>query len=293
MELTMNWHITEQCNYHCSHCFSKWGCRSEAWRDPVRSDRLLREISQAGQGKLAGIMDSPGDKVRLNFAGGEPLLLGSRLDELACRARELGMSTSIVSNGSLLSQDIGLVRHMDVIGLSIDSLDDAVIRRIGRATWTGKVIDLPTLARTLECIAGLNPRPLVKLNVVVTRHNWDTLLLPELMALQPDKIKVFRQVPFGNEPGITDFMFKAFLEHNQVSSDMVFVEDIDRMTGSYLMMDPEGRLFGSLRDGRYDFSDPVDDVGLAAAVEQLSFDPERYRARKLRIENHNTEVCHA
>ncbi len=50
------------------------------------------------------------------------------------------------------------------------------------------------------------------------------------------------------------------------------------MTGSYLMVDPAGRLFDNV-NGQYRFSSPILQVGFEGALRQVSFSAERYAGR--------------
>lgn len=50
------------------------------------------------------------------------------------------------------------------------------------------------------------------------------------------------------------------------------------LTGSYWMVDPAGRFFDNV-DGRHRRSQPILEVGVAAAARQIRFAPDRFVAR--------------
>ena len=101
-------HPTRRCNIACAHCYSVSG--------PTAREELPLEL-------LSGCLD---DAVRLGYrqlavSGGEPLLYRS-LPDLLARARELGMVTTITSNGMLLTgrRWDPIAALVDVLAISID-----------------------------------------------------------------------------------------------------------------------------------------------------------------------------
>ena len=46
-ELTINWHITEACNYSCRYCFAKWNKNGkELLHSSASIEALMREIAK-------------------------------------------------------------------------------------------------------------------------------------------------------------------------------------------------------------------------------------------------------
>ena len=72
---------------------------------------------------------------KVNFADGEPTLR-SWLPDLIRRAKSHGLTTSIVTNGSRITAEWldDLWGCLDIIALSIDSVDSDIQRKIGRVT---------------------------------------------------------------------------------------------------------------------------------------------------------------
>lgn len=53
------------------------------------------------------------------------------------------------------------------------------------------------------------------------------------------------------------------------------MEDNDAMMSSYVMVDPLGRFYGNAA-GRYVYSDPILSVGVAVALAQVGWQPDRF-----------------
>lgn len=144
-ELVINWHVTEACNYACRYCYAKWdkpGSQRELIHDWAGTTRLLQELSayfapESADHPLAGAMDWT--SIRLNLAGGEPLLFCQQVLRIAALARELGLSVSIITNASLLTPVLaeGLAEHLSLLGVSLDSARGATNRQIGRLDRRG------------------------------------------------------------------------------------------------------------------------------------------------------------
>ena len=74
---------------------------------------------------------------------------------------------------------------------------------------------------------------------------------------------------------------KAYVERNrvvEVDGIRVVPESNKAMTESYVMVDPAGRFFDNAQ-GFYTYSDPILEVGVTAALQQVSIDTERFRQR--------------
>jgi radical S-adenosyl methionine domain-containing protein 2 len=278
MDIVFNWHITEACNYSCDYCFAKWGRPKEVWKNKSKVEILLSEISAAHECK--SLRDFAASQVRLNLAGGEPTLLGNRLVEIAGLSKRSGIQNSLITNGSLLRQNWELLPNLSMIGISIDSLVKKTNSKIGRTEKNGSHISYDELKVLVAKIRALNPDVMLKFNVVVSKHNYDEIIVPELMGLNPGKIKIFRELSSGgNVSDTTNAMFQKFLKLNQCQSYGCWVEDNELMTQSYLMIDPLGRLFQDGNSSGYVYSEPVYNVGLENALEQIEFDKDKYLKR--------------
>ncbi len=99
-KLVINWHLTEACNYGCRYCYARWDGRvdeRELIHDRQGTQRMMDHLAEFfspdnEENPLRREMDWSG--IRLNLAGGEPLLYRERTLEVVNKARELGFDVS-------------------------------------------------------------------------------------------------------------------------------------------------------------------------------------------------------
>ncbi len=106
--LTINWAVTNRCNFKCDHCYS----RSDP-SDELEIKELLKCIEKVAD---AGVLS-------INFGGGEPLLRKD-LMVIARFASEHGLRVSMNSNGYLIDRTKSRQfknAGFKSIGISIDS----------------------------------------------------------------------------------------------------------------------------------------------------------------------------
>ena len=95
---TVNLHTLAACNYLCGFCFAGF---ANAGRARIPQPELHEILSQ-----LASAPQAPGSGPRkATFAGGEPLLSPSATKDIQF-ASSLGLITSLVTNGSLLTDSM-------------------------------------------------------------------------------------------------------------------------------------------------------------------------------------------
>ncbi|NLB64576.1 MAG: radical SAM protein [Fibrobacter sp.] len=276
MQLVINWHITENCNYKCFFCFSEWKNAKEIWPCSADALQIIKEVStintNIGNHKFAR-------PTRLNFAGGEPLVLGNKLVEYIRTAKEMGLETSLITNGFLLKKHIEVADSLDMLGISVDSLDESTNMKIGRNCGS-KVLSQGELFEVVKSVQQRNPNIKLKFNSVVNKYNWKSTVAKDLQKLLPNKVKILRQLPFKEEKGISDAEFAHFVCQN-TSKDQtnVVVEDNEDMINSYLMIDPAGRFFENGNPQEYFYSDPIHKVGIDTAMKQVKFNPEIFKKR--------------
>ena len=114
----------------CRFCFATF---QDVGRDVLPKGHLQRE----GCLSVVDALASAGfDKI--NFAGGEPTLC-PWLPDLIRRARELGCTTSVVTNGSRITQEWldRLDNSLDWATLSIETVDPRKLEASGRTTRNG------------------------------------------------------------------------------------------------------------------------------------------------------------
>lgn len=286
-ELVINWHITEACNFSCRYCFAKWdGREKELIHDWGRTQKLLNEIASFfTPGNPSNPLEQKlsWSSIRLNLAGGEPLLYPEAALRVLSHARSLGMNTSIITNGSRLSKDLidQIAPLISMMGISIDSgLSDTNLG-IGRVDSRGALLNHQELTYLLARARDLNPELTLKLNTVVNSLNVDEDMGATLDAIKPDRWKVFRMLPVvTGDLEVSPEAFGTFIARHARYKRVMCVEDNDVMSESYLMVDPLGRFFqNGLGQQGYEYSESVDLVGAKQAFTGWRFSVSAFASR--------------
>ncbi len=276
---SVNFHLWKPCNMQCRFCFATFhdvGPNNLPQGHLPREDCLMvvEALARAGFDKI-------------NFAGGEPTLC-PWLPELIRRAKELGLTTSIVTNGSLVTGTWldRVAGALDWAAVSIDSVDPEKLKCTGRTTRAGPLRE----ADYLRVVAMLNQRLIrVKVNTVVTRSNYDEDLAAFIASARPERWKLLQVLPVGGQnDGLVDDLvitpeeFARYVARNRYVETLgiaVVPESNDLMTGSYVMVDPAGRFFDNVA-GTHVYSRPINQVGVEAALREVSVDPGKFRLRE-------------
>lgn len=290
-ELVINWHITEACNYSCTYCYAKWDNTpgaSDIARNPDATRALLTAVRQFFD------PDNPDNplrarlrwrRLRLSIAGGEPMLYRKQMGTIMQIAQELGFTLSLITNGSLLPEDIGpLASALSILGVSIDSADPATSTRIGRSDRRGP-LHLDAVAAQIAAARAVNPAMHVKINTVVNSLNVDEDMHAMIGRLQPTRWKLLRMLPLVDASlAISADAFAGFVRRHASCASVMAPEDNDVMTESYIMIDPLGRFFQNAPAQQlqpYRYSAPINDIGAAAAFAAVQFVPAAFAARYL------------
>ena len=165
---SVNFHLWEPCNMRCGFCFA-------TFQDVKREMNLPK--GHLPQVDCISVVDQIAEFgfEKINFAGGEPTLC-PWLPDLITRSKQHGMVTSIVTNGSKITDQWlnDLNGSLDWIGLSIDTVDPEKLRCLGRAI-AGKVPIIET--EYLDIIDEIKRREIrLKINTVVTSVTWEETL---------------------------------------------------------------------------------------------------------------------
>jgi len=292
-ELVINFHMTETCNYSCNYCYATWdtGCHSKELHrieGAVESliDRIADYFLADNPLKQAMLYRS----VRLNFAGGEPMVLGKRFSEALLYAKSRGLRTSIITNGAFLDLQrlVELSPHIDVLGVSFDTANQLIVGSIGRMDRKGGWIDAEKLAHIGTMYRQLNPLGTFKVNTVVNQYNHHESLVDVMRLVNPDKWKLLRVLPiYDHIKPVSDSQFEGYVARHNVFLHLAVVEDNADMQSSYLMINPEGRFYqnGKHQTG-YDISEPILSVGAEEAFSQVNFDYEVFASRYVRGVSH-------
>ncbi|GGO77599.1 radical SAM protein [Marinobacterium nitratireducens] len=285
-QLVINFHMTESCNYRCGYCYATWNdhCSArELHRHSGEVERLLDGLSDYFLNPNPLQQALGYRSVRLNFAGGEPMLLGDRFVQALHRAQDCGFETSIITNGHFLDEAMleALAPRLSVLGISYDSMNPETVQRIGRQDRKGRGLSRERLIEMARQYRALNPRGVLKINTVVNAFNWQEDMRDLGHQVRPDKWKLLRVLPVHDHNlVISDAQYRAFVERHAELGTMVVEEDNQDMRQSYLMIDPEGRFYQNGEAGQgYILSSPILQVGVARALTQVPFDAEAFARR--------------
>lgn len=182
------WNITRHCNLACSHCYMDAQSESQDEMSLEEGIRLEDDLSAL---KIPILI----------FTGGEPLL-SRNFFAYAFHAREIGLSTVISTNGTLISPQVaGLLAEAKIryVGVSIDSASPQrhdSFRGVHGA-WEKALQGLRN-ARDAGLKTGLR--------ITLTRDNWQDV--PALLNLALDekipRFCLYHLVPTGRGAGIAE-----------------------------------------------------------------------------------------
>lgn len=290
-ELVINWHLTESCNFHCGYCYSTWqrpDTKRELWKDSAKTQALLNSITQYFS---PGNLENPlhrsiaWEHLRLNLAGGEPMLASAAFERIVTQASSKGMRLSLITNGSFLNNENiqWLAPSLSILGISVDSVNDAHNQLIGRCNTHGQTLSQDHLALMIQKVREANPDIQIKINSVVNMHNRESDLNSFIQVIQPDKWKVLRALPVVSDAMcISDQQFNDFVRRHSEQEHLMRVEGNEQMRQSYIMIDPHGRFYQNAKEEKetgYHYSDPILTTGIDKSFDQVQFQPVRFADR--------------
>jgi radical S-adenosyl methionine domain-containing protein 2 len=265
--ISVNFHLWKPCNLRCKFCYATF---HDVPGHLSREDalRLVHALADAGCEKMT-------------FVGGEPTLC-PHLADLIRVAHTRRITTAIVTNGARLLPLLATSgEYIDWVGLSVDSASEQTQAALGRGEGDH-------VARSMLLADELHLRGIhVKLNTVVTALNWQEDLSALVRRIRPHRWKAFQVLQVGGQNDgvepllITAEQFAAFVrrhEHLAAEGLKLVGEDNDAMRGSYVMIDPLGRVFDNV-DGRHSYSSSILQVGAETALRQVRFSLSRLMAR--------------
>ena len=275
---TVNYHLWKPCNMRCKFCFATFQDISNATLPashlgPEGSRKVVEDLAGAGFRKI-------------NFAGGEPTLC-PWLPDLLTVAKGRGLTTSVVTNASRITLDWAKTVHnvLDWAALSIDSVNPDTLRIIGRMSPAGPL----GATEYLGAIALLRHHGArIKVNTVVSRSNVGEDLTDFIIDARPERWKLLQVLPVTgqNDAAVDQHLidqaeFERYVEWSRRVEKygiIVVPEPNDLMRGSYVMVDPAGRFFDNA-SGYHTYSRPILEVGVEAAIGDISIDPQKFLAR--------------
>ena len=275
---TVNYHLWKPCNMRCGFCFATFADIEPAYLPKGHLGRdgslaVVEALARAGFQKI-------------NFAGGEPTLC-RWLPDLIILAKEMGLTTSVVTNGSRITRKWlgGLRGCLDWVALSIDSVNSGTLRRSGRTTSSGPMRECDYL-NAIDILRQHGVR--IKVNTVVSQETLREDLPGFIVRARPERWKLLQVLPVkGQNDNVVDpFLvssdeFESYVERSrrvQTYGITVVPESNDLMTGSYVMVDPAGRLFDNV-SGIHTYSRPILEVGVEEAFGDVSVDFRKFLSR--------------
>ncbi len=238
----INYHLTSNCNYRCVYCFGKFKKGVPTFEQACKIVDSVNDYFKKNH-----IVDG-----RINLAGGEPLSC-TYLDDLIDYICECGIKVSVITNGSMLTEEKikSWAGKVEMIGLSVDSLKPETNRMIGRRC-NEKTISIEQLAQLAQAIHRADI--LLKINIVVSKLNMQEDFTELYKQLKPDRFK-FLQMERVKK--INDKAQKYAIDKQEYSDFCnrhkeckIVSESSDMMENSYPMIDPKGRVLLNDR-GKY------------------------------------------
>jgi radical S-adenosyl methionine domain-containing protein 2 len=272
----VNYHFTRECNFKCGFCFHTALTSHVEKIDKIKP--ALRALKDAGMKKI-------------NFAGGEPFLKPKLLGQMCqfCK-EELGLTVSIVSNGSLIKEkwmkEFG--KFVDMLAISCDSFDEGVNTKIGRSEngKPGNQLRHAERAATWCQQYGIK----FKINTVVNTFNWEEDMNKLISELNPVRWKVFQCLIIGGENDggnskrdaqkfvVSEDQFNAFLKRHSDQKCLV-PEDNNTMRTSYLILDEFMRFLDCSGNSKVPGPTILGMENVHEALKLAGFDEEKFRQR--------------
>lgn len=262
---TVSFHIVKPCNMKCKFCYATF---EDMHVQAMPEQDALTCINKLF---LAGVQ-------KITFAGGEPMLY-KHLDNCIRYANQIGMTTSIITNGSFITESwlLKMRSHLDWIGVSVDSLNDATNAKIGRVSKMK--LNYPQLIDAIK-MYGYK----LKINTVVNSYNWQEDINDFITFANPDRWKIFQALRVDgqndtqfDEMKVSTEQFAEFVYRHKTQNCAV-IENNNAMTGSYLLVDPQGRLFEN-SNGAHTYSESLINNSYEHCAKQISLNRDMFLER--------------
>ena len=236
--------------------------------------RVLKQLSLEDAKIIVDKLKLGGLK-KITFAGGEPMLY-KNIFEIVAYSKGIGLTTSIISNGSFLTPDalLKFKDTLDWVGLSVDSLDAETNIKIGR----GDKVNYLELIKNIKALAFK-----LKINTVVNRYNEHEDLNDFIKWANPSRWKVFDtlKVEGQNDEEFENIKsssgaFEKYVARNKQA--VIVPENNEVMRGSYLLINPQGRLFENTNGG-HTYSSKLQENDLLDCLTEINIKREMFIKR--------------
>lgn len=156
-------HVTDRCNFHCVGCYSYVDGRN--CKKDLALEQICRELDELAENGLEVIV----------FSGGEPFLRED-IDQICKYAKDLGMYTKIITNGTMPHDRYKkALPYIDRISVSVDGYNERV----------SFIRDEGTMPKVLETVRMLKDEGAV-VNLIFTLHHKNANYLYEYRQLAED-----------------------------------------------------------------------------------------------------------
>lgn len=275
---SVNFHLWEPCNMRCKFCFATF---QDVKQSILPAGHLSKEMTIQVVKELASFGFE-----KITFAGGEPTLC-PWLHDLIKTAKQFGMTTMIVTNGSKLNDEFLIKNqpYLDWIAISVDSLITETNLTMGRAIAGKKTLSLNNYKTIVEKIKHFGFG--LKINSVVNSKNFNENMIEFIQFAKPKRWKILQTLPIigQNDQFIDDFKiseteFLHFVNHHSELKNFtnIVTETNEQIKGSYAMVDPAGRFFDDF-NGVHKYSNPILEVGVENAIKEVVIDAEKFNLR--------------
>lgn len=256
---TVSFHIVKPCNMKCKFCYATF-----------EDMHVVEQLSFSDACIILTKLKDAGVK-KITFAGGEPLLYKKIYDAIYY-AKKIGLTTSIITNGSLLDEPLikKFVGKLDWIGLSVDSTNYTTNVKIGRSS--------KRMPQYFELISNIKKYGFkLKINTVVNAFNKHEDMNEFISWAAPARWKVFQALKVDGQNDkefdaikVSQQEFRFFIERHAKQKSLV-AEDNAAMTGSYLLISPKGELYENSK-GYHTYSKPLQHNNIDDCLTEINLD---------------------
>jgi AdoMet-dependent heme synthase len=193
-EFYFQWHITNECNLRCKHCYHE-----SYVKENIDIDKLLKVGDQ-----LCSALEKWGKKGSFSITGGEPLMNSEILFQLLDHLENRNIDRiDLLTNGTLLTDKIILklkgYKKLRRLQLSLEGLQET----------NDNIRGINSYNRTLDAIDNLKRHGLiVSIMMTVGSHNQEEVipLAEELAEHNVDVFIIDRFIPEGQSGPLTNWV---------------------------------------------------------------------------------------
>ncbi len=238
--------VTDRCNFRCVYCMPK-EIFGRGYQFLPKADLLTYEELE----RLARVFARLGvQKIRLT--GGEPLTRRD-IEVLVEKLASIDVDLTLTTNGSLLEPKARALKEAGLrrITVSLDSLDDAVFRRMND-------VDFPVerVLRAMDAAHDVGLRP-VKVNMVVKRGMNEDSIVP-MAAFFREKGYILRFIEYMDVGTTNGWRLDDVVSAREI---------VRRIDGVYPIEPVEPNYVGEVAE-RWRYKDGSGEIGVIASVTQ-------------------------